>query len=41
MWNVIAQVATFLLYLTDVEEGGETMFPYEVSADEMFQSIYQ
>jgi prolyl 4-hydroxylase len=25
-------VASFLLYLTDVEEGGETMFPYEVSA---------
>ncbi|XP_008807415.1 probable prolyl 4-hydroxylase 9 [Phoenix dactylifera] len=23
------RVATFLIYLTDVEEGGETMFPYE------------
>ncbi|KAK9670298.1 hypothetical protein RND81_13G192300 [Saponaria officinalis] len=23
------QIASFLLYLTDVEEGGETMFPYE------------
>ncbi|KAM3260449.1 hypothetical protein ACQJBY_051608 [Aegilops geniculata] len=23
------EVASFLLYLTDVEEGGETMFPYE------------
>jgi len=29
-------VASFLLYLTDVEEGGETMFPYEVSAKENF-----
>ncbi|KAL5209238.1 hypothetical protein ABZP36_004861 [Zizania latifolia] len=27
------RVASFLLYLTDVEEGGETMFPYEVSSD--------
>lgn len=25
------QVASFLLYLTDVSEGGETMFPFEVS----------
>nr|ACG37571.1 prolyl 4-hydroxylase [Zea mays]AEP37744.1 prolyl 4-hydroxylase 3 [Zea mays] len=25
------RVASFLLYLTDVEEGGETMFPYENS----------
>lgn len=25
----LVQVASFLLYLTDVEEGGETMFPYE------------
>lgn len=25
------QVASFLLYLSDVEEGGETMFPFEVS----------
>ncbi|KAJ7231025.1 hypothetical protein O6H91_Y458100 [Diphasiastrum complanatum] len=23
------QMASFLLYLSDVEEGGETMFPYE------------
>jgi hypothetical protein len=28
--HCISQVASFLLYLTDVEEGGETMFPYEV-----------
>lgn len=26
----LLQVASFLLYLSDVEEGGETMFPYEV-----------
>lgn len=25
------QIASFLLYLSDVEEGGETMFPFEVS----------
>jgi prolyl 4-hydroxylase len=30
------RVASFLLYLTDVEEGGETMFPYEVSANIIF-----
>ena len=24
------QIASFLTYLTDVEEGGETMFPFEV-----------
>jgi hypothetical protein len=24
------QVASFLLYLSSVEEGGETMFPFEV-----------
>jgi hypothetical protein len=24
------QVASFLLYLSDVEGGGETMFPFEV-----------
>jgi hypothetical protein len=28
---VLAQMASFLLYLSDVEEGGETMFPFEVS----------
>lgn len=28
----IFQVASFLLYLSDVEEGGETMFPFEVSS---------
>ena len=27
---VCVQIASFLLYLSDVEEGGETMFPYEV-----------
>lgn len=27
-------MASFLLYLTDVEEGGETMFPYEVGIKE-------
>jgi len=27
----LAQMASFLLYLSDVEEGGETMFPFEVS----------
>lgn len=26
----VLQVASFLLYLSDVEEGGETMFPFEV-----------
>lgn len=28
--DALVQVASFLLYLSDVEEGGETMFPYEV-----------
>lgn len=28
--HIYTQVASFLLYLTNVEEGGETMFPYEV-----------
>lgn len=28
-----AQIASFLLYLSDVEEGGETMFPFEVRGD--------
>lgn len=27
-----SQIASFLLYLSDVEEGGETMFPFEVSS---------
>jgi hypothetical protein len=27
---VTMQMASFLLYLTDVQEGGETMFPFEV-----------
>ncbi|KAA3488628.1 putative prolyl 4-hydroxylase 9 [Gossypium australe] len=27
--NGLLQVASFLLYLSDVEEGGETMFPFE------------
>lgn len=27
------QVASFLLYLSDVEEGGETMFPFEACED--------
>lgn len=27
---VVSQMASFLLYLSDVEEGGETMFPFEV-----------
>ena len=26
----LIQIATFLVYLSDVEEGGETMFPFEV-----------
>lgn len=26
------QVASFLLYLTDVPEGGETTFPFEVKS---------
>ena len=29
------QMASFLLYLSDVEEGGETMFPFEVSQSEV------
>lgn len=29
---VTMQVASFLLYLTDVQEGGETMFPFEVKS---------
>ena len=28
--QIYFQVASFLLYLSDVEEGGETMFPFEV-----------
>ena len=27
---LFSQIASFLLYLSDVEEGGETMFPFEV-----------
>lgn len=30
------QIASFLLYLSDVEEGGETMFPFEVSWGSLF-----
>ncbi|WVZ60644.1 hypothetical protein U9M48_010637 [Paspalum notatum var. saurae] len=33
------RVASFLLYLTDVEEGGETMFPYEASAKEKYRNV--
>ena len=29
----ILQVASFLLYLSNVEEGGETMFPFEVDKE--------
>jgi hypothetical protein len=29
----ILQVASFLLYLSTVEEGGETMFPFEVDKE--------
>lgn len=29
--TIFIQIASFLLYLSDVEEGGETMFPFEVS----------
>ena len=32
-FSTVLQVASFLLYLSDVEEGGETMFPYEVSRE--------
>lgn len=29
---LFSQIASFLLYLSDVEEGGETMFPFEVNS---------
>jgi prolyl 4-hydroxylase len=38
-WTAFPQVASFLLYLTDVEEGGETMFPYEVGTNEFLLCI--
>lgn len=34
------QIASFLLYLSDVEEGGETMFPFEVSLQYIIAYIY-
>uniref|UniRef100_A0A803NNT0 Prolyl 4-hydroxylase alpha subunit domain-containing protein n=1 Tax=Cannabis sativa TaxID=3483 RepID=A0A803NNT0_CANSA len=35
------RVASFLLYLTDVEEGGETMFPFENGLDISFGFDYK
>lgn len=34
-WFTTFQVASFLLYLSDVDEGGETMFPYEVNSEDV------
>ena len=34
------QVASFLLYLSNVEEGGETMFPFEVDKEIPFLSFF-
>lgn len=31
------QIASFLLYLSDVEDGGETMFPFEVRWINLFE----
>ena len=36
----ILQVASFLLYLSNVEEGGETMFPFEVDKEIPFLSFF-
>ena len=36
---VILQIASFLLYLSDVEEGGETMFPFEVRWGNLLTSL--
>lgn len=34
------QVASFLVYLTDVSEGGETNFPYEVKVQLIITSQF-
>ena len=36
---MLSQVASFLLYLSDVEEGGETMFPFEVRWGNLLTSL--
>lgn len=36
----VLQIASFLLYLSDVEEGGETMFPYEVRSWDIHSFIF-
>lgn len=41
----MSQVASFLLYLSNVEMGGETMFPYEVNVCHLYnlhcESLYR
>ena len=37
---ILLQIASFLLYLSDVEEGGETMFPFEVRWENLSDFSY-